>query len=93
MKRLVAVGTVRNEEDIIEAFVRHSLRYVDELRLVDHLSTDRTPAILTALQAEGLPLHVIRHSGQVLLQEILLTRLAREAFRSGADWVVPLDAD
>lgn len=93
MKRLVAVGTVRNEEDIIEAFVRHSLRYVDELRLVDHLSTDRTPSILAALQAEGLPLHVKRHSGQVMLQEILVTRLAREAFRSGADWVVPLDAD
>ena len=93
MTRLVAVGTVRNEEDIIEAFVRHSLRFVDELRLIDHLSTDRTPAILSDLQAEGLPLHVVRHSGQTQMQEVLITRQARAAFRSGADWVIPLDAD
>jgi predicted O-linked N-acetylglucosamine transferase (SPINDLY family) len=91
--RLVAVGTVRNEEDIIESFVRHTLRFVDELRLVDHLSTDRTPAILAALQAEGLAVHVTRHSGQTLVQEQLVTQLAREAFRAGADWVIPLDAD
>ena len=51
MTRLVAVGTVRNEEDIIESFVRHTLHFVDELRLIDHLSTDRTPAILAALLA------------------------------------------
>lgn len=93
MTRIVAVGTVRNEEDILEAFVRHTLRFADALHLVDHLSTDRTPAILSALQAEGLPLEVTRHESAAQMQEVLVTRLARAAFREGADWVVPLDAD
>jgi protein O-GlcNAc transferase len=93
MIRLVGIGTVRNEEDILESFVRHSLRFVDELRLIDHISTDRTAAILAALQAEGLPLRVSRHTGLAQMQDILSTRLAREAFRDGADWVIPLDAD
>lgn len=93
MTRLVAVGMVRNESDIIEAFVRHTLRFVDELWLIDHLSTDRTPVILKALQAEGLPLRVTHYSGQAWIQEILTTQLGNAAFTTGADWVMPLDCD
>ena len=93
MVRLAAVGMVRNEADIIEAFVRHTLRFVDELRLVDYLSTDATPAILEKLQAEGLPLIVTRHAGNSQVQEILTTKLAQEAFAASADWVIPLDCD
>jgi len=91
--RLAAVGMVRNEADIIESFVRHTLRFVDELRLVDHLSTDRTLEILKQLQAEGLPLIVTRHSENARVQDILTTRLAREAFAAKAEWVFPLDCD
>lgn len=91
--RLAAVGMVRNEADIIESFVRHTLRFVDELRLVDHLSTDRTPEILKQLQAEGLPLIVSRHSDTAQVQDILTARLAREAFAAKAEWVLPLDCD
>lgn len=93
MTRLVAIAMVRNEADIVEAFVRHTLGFVDELRLVDHLSTDRTYEILENLQAEGFALHVKRYSGQARIQEILMTELGREAFLSGADWVIPLDGD
>ena len=93
MTRLVAIAMVRNEADIVEAFVRHTLGFVDELRLVDHLSTDRTYEILENLQAEGFALHLKRYAGQAQIQEILLTELGREAFSSGADWVIPLDGD
>lgn len=93
MVRLAAVGMVRNEADIIEAFVRHTLGFVDELWLVDHLSTDATPSILDRLQAEGLPLKVTRHSENAQSQEILTSRLGQQAFAAGADWVVPLDCD
>lgn len=93
MTRIVAVGMVRNEADIIESFVRHTLQFVDQLYLIDHLSTDQTPQILASLQNEGLPLYVKPHSGQAFIQEILTTELGQKAFAAGADWVIPLDCD
>ena len=93
MTRIVAVGMVRNEADIVESFVRHTLRFADEIRLVDHLSTDRTPEILASLHAEGLNVLVTRHTGQAMIQEVLTTALAKEAFLGGAEWVIPLDCD
>ena len=91
--KLVAIGTVKNEADIIESFVRHNLRQVNELLLIDHGSTDRTPEILRALQQEGLALRVERSEALHNLQDVQCSRLARQAFADGADWVIPLDAD
>lgn len=59
---------LRTEEDIVEAFVRHNLTILDGMLVVDHNSTDRTPAILTALCAERLPLVVKRHGAPGYLQ-------------------------
>ncbi|CAG0971055.1 hypothetical protein BURK1_01225 [Burkholderiales bacterium] len=92
--RLVGVSMVRNEEDIIEAFVRHNLSVLDGLIVVDHGSADRTPAILDALCAEKLRLVVMRSDAAGYLQAEITTSAAREAFsRGGADAVFPLDAD
>jgi glycosyltransferase involved in cell wall biosynthesis len=58
--RLITVTRVRNEDDIVEAFVRHHAVLVDHMILLDDGSTDRTPDILAALTAEGLPISVYR---------------------------------
>ena len=55
----IGVACVKNEEDIIEAFVRHNLVYLDRLLVLDHGSTDDTPSILKALQEEGLDLQIL----------------------------------
>ena len=55
----LALGMVKNEADIVEAFVRHNLHFVDLMVLLDNGSTDGTRDILEALQKEGLPLLVI----------------------------------
>jgi hypothetical protein len=92
--RLVAVSVVKNEADIIEAFARHSLAWVDHHLVFDHDSTDGTREILGALQAEGLPLTLFRDDAPGHLQQARsnhLTRLAAQAH--GADWILPLDAD
>jgi len=47
--RLVAVSIVKNEADIIEPFVRHTLAWVDHHLVFDHDSTDGTREILGAL--------------------------------------------
>ncbi|WP_233127121.1 glycosyltransferase family 2 protein, partial [Rodentibacter sp. Ppn85] len=36
---------IRNESDIIEAFIRHNLTLLDELHIIDHGSTDNTREI------------------------------------------------
>ncbi|MFG1318536.1 glycosyltransferase family 2 protein [Xanthobacter autotrophicus] len=56
--RLAAVAIVRDEADVIEAFVRHNLAVVDHLFIEDDHSRDGTRAILDALAAEGLAVSV-----------------------------------
>ncbi|HKB57407.1 MAG TPA: glycosyltransferase family 2 protein, partial [Lacunisphaera sp.] len=92
--RLVAVSIVKNEADIIEPFVRHSLAWVDHHLIFDHDSTDGTRQILGALKDEGLPVTLFRDDAIGHLQQArsnCLTTLAAQDH--GADWVLPLDAD
>ncbi|MEP6940943.1 MAG: glycosyltransferase family 2 protein [Rudaea sp.] len=96
MSLLVGVTAVKNEADIIEACVRHNLRYLDRMIVLDHDSSDATPQILQSLVAEGLPLTLsgLREPDPAFKQAQLTTGLARTAFeKAGADFVFPLDAD
>jgi glycosyltransferase involved in cell wall biosynthesis len=91
---LVSVTRVLNEDDIIEAFVRHTLGYVNCMLIMDNGSIDRTMEILTALRAEGLPL-ILLQSQSVAFNEqqhnTMLYQTACKAFTP--DWVLCLDSD
>ncbi len=92
--KVVSVSMVRNEEDVIELFVRHNLHVVDEMIIVDHLSSDTTVDILDSLVAEGLPIQIVKETHPGYYQAKILTREMRRAARElSADWVIPLDAD
>jgi hypothetical protein len=91
--RIVGVSTVRNEADVIEAFVRHHCRFVDRLVVVCHFSQDSTAATLQALVKEGLPLEVVEESHPIHDQAFFTTRHAKRAVAAGADFVVALDGD
>lgn len=92
--KLVAVSVVKNEADIIEAFVRHTHAWVDHHLIFDHDSTDGTREILAALVREGLPLTLFRGDSVENLQQSRSNHLARLAFEQlAADWTLPLDAD
>ncbi len=92
--KIVAVTRVKNELDIIEAFIRHHARHVDKIIVLDHGSSDGTETILQGLQREGLPLVLLRELSIGYDQSRSITRLARMAVNQfGADWIVPLDAD
>lgn len=91
---LVGVAMVKNEADVIEAFVRHNLTLLDRLLVIDHQSSDATVAILSALRAEGLPVELMRDTAIAFRQGDRIGELARLAFgRFGADHVFALDAD
>lgn len=93
MKKIAAISMVRNEADIIESFVRHTLTIAVKLYIVDHMSTDGTSDILQALCKEGLSVEIasFNHVGQE--QAEVMTELMRRAFENGCDFVLPLDAD
>ena len=94
MQKIVLVSIVKNEGDVIESFVRHSLTYADELIIADHQSTDGTWEILQKLRAEGLPLTLERLYRVEHAQREEMNRLVREAIvEHGAAIVLPFDAD
>ncbi|CAM2801832.1 glycosyltransferase family 2 protein [Rariglobus hedericola] len=91
---IIGVTCAKNEEDIIEAFVRHNLFYLQKLIVLDHGSTDSTSSILSRLVAEGLPLVVENDPSLGKFQAEKMTRLMHLAVNEhGADWVLLLDAD
>ena len=92
--KIVLVTMAKNEADIIESFVRHSLTYVDEIIVADHMSSDRTHEILESLRAEGLPLSIVELYDPELAHGCVMTDLMWEAIEGhGADMVLPADVD
>jgi glycosyltransferase involved in cell wall biosynthesis len=92
--RIVGVAMVKNEEDIIECFVRYHLSILDALIVLDNGSSDGTTRILAALHREGLSLHLAYDPTIAYQQAELTTDLVRYAVDiTGADFVVVLDAD
>src|ERR1700694_906639 len=90
--RVVGLSLVRNEIDIIELNLRYHLANVlDDAIVVDNGSTDGTLELLARLAGE-LPIVVASEPGGYLQAE-LVTRMARQASRAGADWLLPIDAD
>lgn len=91
---LVGVAIVRNEADVLEAFVRHNLHYLDRLVVIDHQSDDDTPTLLADLRAEGLPL-TLRSLHEVAFDHAkamgAAVRMAAGLYP--ADTVIALDAD
>ncbi len=89
---IIAVMMVRNEADVIRTNLAYHLAAgVDEFLVVDNGSTDGTGAILREFAGTGR-VHVSARPG-TFLQADTTTELAREAYRRGARWVLPVDAD
>jgi Glycosyl transferase family 2 len=84
---------VRNEADIIRANVLYHLATgIDRMLVVDNGSTDGTDGVLQQLSLQHPRVRWSSDDGPFLPSRVM-TKLAREAFEEGADWVVPLDAD
>ncbi len=61
-RKIVGFTMVGNEADLLEAFVRHNLRFVDELHLsIDENSVDGSEEIARSLAEEGLPIKIRKH--------------------------------
>lgn len=96
--KLVAIGMVKDEVDVIGRTIDHLFgQGVDEILLLENASTDGTWEVVRDLRdapqyAPGritvYPDHEVGY-----FQSRKMTWLAAEALERGADWIVPFDAD
>ena len=88
-----AVGTVRDEADVIEATVTRMLREVDHVLVADNGSVDGTGEILRSLDRVTVMVDPDRNFHVGEQQARRTSALASVAAQRGADWVVPFDGD
>lgn len=89
-----AVTVVRDEVDVIGATIEHLLRQgIDHVIVADSGSVDGTVDLLTDMSAREPRLHLALDDQRAHHQSEKITWLAHVAWRHGADWVVPFDAD
>lgn len=90
--RVFGLLVVRNGVDMVRLCVLHHLGLgLERILVVDNGSSDGTPTVLDRL-ARKLPLTWTSDPGPYRQHE-MFTRLAHEATRAGADWLMPLDHD
>lgn len=93
-EKIIVVSMAKNEEDIIESFVRYYMTFVDGMIIVDHNSEDDTGKILNELKREYSSLVVEYLDTVEYAQYIVMTSLMDKAANEmGADWILPLDID
>src|ERR1700743_614604 len=91
---LIGITKVLNEDDIVEAFIRHHATMVDHHLILDNGSTDETLSILKALKDEGLNLSVFQNRCTFFNEAAYNTELFKHARNVlGADWAIFLDTD
>ena len=90
----ISFTLAKNEEDIIESFVRHNIQHLDHMVIADNMSTDATRQILLQLQAEGLPITVWDDKEPAHLQSQKTTAAYHQLAQThGFDLFFLLDAD
>ncbi len=92
--RIISLSMVKNEQDIIEPFIRHNSRYVDFMIIVDNASADLTRRITVDCVRELKTIVIADSEEFAYNQAERMTRLlhyCQSAFF--ADFVLLLDAD
>ncbi len=91
--RIASITGAKNESDIIESFVRHNARYIDDFYFVDD-SVDNTPVILTQLATEGYHIKKINLDTRDYQHSKVMTSVTRYINVQGEyDWIFYLDSD
>lgn len=90
-EKIVSITYAKNEEDILESFVRHHSTIFDRMIIVLHTCTDRSRDILEELKHEGLPIEIRFDDSAYHAQSEVLTGLLHTI--DDAQWICPLDCD
>lgn len=87
-----AVTMMRNEAETARHVIEHLLdQGIDTILVADNNSTDETMDVLATF--DKAQVHVAVDPSMAYEQSVKMTVLSEIARRSGADWIVPFDAD
>jgi SAM-dependent methyltransferase len=93
-RRIISLSMVKNEQDIIEPFIRHNSRFVDCMIIVDNASVDETRRIAMDCARELGNVIIADCEGFSYTQAERMTGLLRSCTSAFfPDYVVFLDAD
>ncbi len=93
---ITGISIVKNEEDVIESFLRYNLKIMDHIYIIDNGSADGTVDIINALINEGFPVSLIINPGefnQIKMTNDLLLRVVSGEFGIIPSIIIPIDAD
>lgn len=92
--KIVSITAIKNEEDIIESFVRYHSYIMDLMVILNNGSTDNSTYILKQLINEGLSIIVINDTDKYFEPVEKYNMLLDKAINKfNADIVCPLDCD
>lgn len=92
--QLWAVSVCRDELDILPSVIDHLFdQGVDNILIADNRSKDGTREYLEERSKADPRLHLAIDTEPAHLQSAKMTVLAHAAWRSGAQWIIPFDAD
>lgn len=94
MKKIWSFTTVKDEEDIIESFVRYNMNIFDGMVISDNGSNDSTLDILYKLKEEGYNIDILVDESKYFDQMIKRNELLKHTMEvHNPDFAFPLDAD
>lgn len=85
---VVAIMMVKDEGDILEYTLQHLAGQVDEVRVYDNGSSDALPH-----WNDGFGVKFYQDEDPAYYQSRKMSTWAQQAYRDGATWVIPCDAD
>lgn len=92
--KIYTFTTVKDEEDIIESFVRYHMNFVDGMIISDNYSNDSTLSILKKLKQEGLNIDILEDHNQYFDQNKKRKELFDYTFNKyNPDFIFPIDSD
>lgn len=91
--KLYSFTTVKDEEDVIESFVRYNMNILDGMVISDNGSTDDTLDILYKLKKEGYNIDIIEDDQPFREQDTKNRLLKYTVNKYKPDIIFPLDAD
>lgn len=92
--KIFSISRIKNEEDIIESFIRYHLNFLDGMVIIEDYSNDETYDILQKLKNEDLPVYIYRNSKVPIPQKEVINNAFNIALNDfPADMIVPLDCD
>tara|TARA_A100000164_G_C21914947_1_gene777732 strand:- start:560 stop:1519 length:960 start_codon:yes stop_codon:yes gene_type:complete len=91
--RIASITGIKNESDIIESFVRHNSKYIDDFYFIDD-SVDKTAEILEKLAQEGFRVIKVNFDTRDYQHNKIMTAATRYInAQNQYDWIFFLDAD